>query len=75
VVNLLTLMPSEGLTALIQLADFNHKYLFMCTAQGTVKRVALSEFSNLRATGKRAIGLNEGDTLSSSRRRRATTRS
>ncbi len=64
VVNLLTLMPGEGLTALIQLADFSNKYLFMCTAQGTVKRVQLSEFANLRTTGKRAIGLNEGDTLS-----------
>jgi DNA gyrase subunit A len=63
VVNLLTLLPGEGVTALIQLSDFSHKYLFMCTMQGTVKRVALSEFASLRTTGKRAIGLNEGDTL------------
>jgi len=63
VVNLLSLMPGENVTALIQLAGFTHKYLFMCTAQGTVKRVQLAEFAQLRTTGKRAINLGEGDTL------------
>ncbi|MCH7472438.1 DNA gyrase subunit A, partial [bacterium] len=63
VVNLLSLMPGESLTALIPLADFSKKYLFMCTARGTVKRTELAEFSRLRVTGKRAIGLGEGDSL------------
>lgn len=63
VINLLNLMPGEGITALIQVADFSHHFLFMCTVQGTVKRVELSEFAQLRSTGKRAISLNDDDTL------------
>jgi len=35
----------------------------MATAQGTVKKVALSEFSRPRANGIRAIELREGDSL------------
>lgn len=62
-VNLISLMPGEQVTALIQLSDLSHPYLFMCTAQGTVKRVQQAEFRALRATGKRALSLDEGDTL------------
>jgi DNA gyrase subunit A len=62
-VNLLNLHAEEKLTALISLADFSKPYLFMCTALGTVKRVELKEFQTLRVTGKRAIGLNDDDTL------------
>jgi DNA gyrase subunit A len=35
----------------------------MCTRKGTVKRTELEEFKSLRVTGKRAIGLTEGDVL------------
>jgi len=35
----------------------------MCTQLGTVKKVALSEFSNQRSNGKIALGLNDGDRL------------
>jgi DNA gyrase subunit A len=63
VVNLLNLQAEEKLTALISLEDFSKPYLFMCTALGTVKRVELKEFQVLRSTGKRAIGLNDDDTL------------
>jgi DNA gyrase subunit A len=63
VVNLLNLQAGEQLTALISVADFAKPYLFMCTAHGTVKRVELKEFETLRVTGKRAIGLNDDDTL------------
>lgn len=38
-------------------------YVFMATASGTVKRVALEQFSNVRSNGLRAIELNEEDTL------------
>jgi DNA gyrase subunit A len=62
-VNLLNLQAGEQLTALISLEDFSKPYLFMCTALGTVKRVELKEFQTLRVTGKRAIGLNDDDTL------------
>ncbi|MFV5381600.1 DNA gyrase subunit A [Acinetobacter towneri] len=38
-------------------------YVFMATASGTVKRVELEQFSNVRSNGLRAIELNEEDTL------------
>lgn len=38
-------------------------YVFMATASGTIKRVELEQFSNVRANGLRAIDLKEEDTL------------
>ncbi|MCH4244706.1 DNA gyrase subunit A [Acinetobacter gerneri] len=38
-------------------------YVFMATAAGTVKRVELEQFSNVRSNGLRAIELKEEDTL------------
>ena len=38
-------------------------FVFMATASGTVKRVELDQFSNVRSNGLRAIELNEEDTL------------
>ncbi|MCZ4142848.1 DNA gyrase, partial [Escherichia coli] len=38
-------------------------YVFMATASGTVKRVELEQFANIRSNGLRAIELNEEDTL------------
>lgn len=38
-------------------------YVFMATASGTVKRVELEQFSNVRSNGLRAIELNDEDTL------------
>ena len=63
VVNLVNLMPGEEVTSLISVSDFNHPYLFMCTALGVVKRCELAEFANLRITGKRALTLRDDDTL------------
>ncbi len=40
-------------------------YVFMATASGTVKRVELEQFSNVRSNGLRAIELNEEDTSNS----------
>nr|AAC34892.1 DNA gyrase A subunit [Methylovorus sp. SS1] len=42
--------------------DENH-FIFMATAQGTVKKTALVEFSNPRRAGIIAINLDEGDYL------------
>ncbi|MCC7477368.1 DNA gyrase subunit A [bacterium] len=63
VVNIINLQPGETVSALIPLEDFSHPNLFFCTALGTVKRCALKEFSQLRVTGKRALTLDEGDSL------------
>ncbi|MEZ5337815.1 MAG: DNA gyrase subunit A [bacterium] len=63
VVNLISLQPGEWVTSLITVTDFSRPYLFMCTKKGTVKRTKLEEFSKLRVTGKRAIGLADDDEL------------
>ncbi len=69
-VNLLQLVGEEKVTSAIAVEDFNPKdatkekaYLTMCTRLGTIKRVALSEFANIRRSGIIAIGLEEGDVL------------
>jgi DNA gyrase subunit A len=68
VVNLLQLAPEEKITAAIPIRSFDSKeikdeYLFMCTRNGTMKKIALEEFSNPRKTGIAAIKLEEGDIL------------
>jgi DNA gyrase subunit A len=42
--------------------DPNH-YVFMATAQGTVKKTSLAEFSRPRPSGIIAVGLDDGDYL------------
>ncbi|OGH23585.1 MAG: DNA gyrase subunit A [Candidatus Levybacteria bacterium RIFCSPHIGHO2_02_FULL_42_12] len=40
-----------------------HRYVFLTTKDGTVKKTALSEFENMRRTGIAAIKLDSGDEL------------
>jgi len=64
IVNLLTLMPGESITAMIPIKEFDDlHYLIMCTRDGTIKKTTLSAFGNIRSTGIIAIGLDEGDEL------------
>jgi DNA gyrase subunit A len=64
VVNLLQLAPEEKVTSLVTLeGDGSHKYLFMATSQGTVKKTPLSDYANVRANGLIAIKLDAGDEL------------
>ncbi len=64
IVNLLPLEKDELITAILPVAEFddNH-FIFMATQNGTVKKVALSEFANARSNGKIALSLNDGDRL------------
>ena len=67
-VNLLQITGEEKVTSAIAIEDFDPKhcentYLTMCTRLGSIKRVELSEFANIRRTGIIAIGLEEGDVL------------
>ena len=64
-VNLLPLDPGEQVTAMIHTRDVEAEdsFLFMVTRSGTVKRVQTSVFRNIRASGIRAISLEEGDVL------------
>ena len=65
--SLLTVSPDEDITAIVSLKDFtgndNQSFLFMGTAQGVVKKVAVGEFSNAKTRGIIAINLDEGDRL------------
>lgn len=64
IVNLLTLMPEESITATIPIKEYDDgQNLIMCTREGTIKKTALSAFKNIRSTGIIAIGLDEGDEL------------
>jgi DNA gyrase subunit A len=62
--NLIRLGEGERVTAVFPVADFEaDAYLMMVTARGQVKRVPLDEFSDVRANGLLAFGLDEGDEL------------
>lgn len=64
IINLIRIEPGEKITATVSVADFSpDKYLVMGTRRGEVKRIALSEFANLRANGLFAFDLEEGDEL------------
>jgi DNA gyrase subunit A len=64
IVNLLPLEAGERINAILPIREFSEdNYIFMATAQGTVKKTSLSEFSRPRASGIIALGLNEDDYL------------
>jgi DNA gyrase subunit A len=64
IVNMFPLEENEKITAVVPVKEFdgNH-YVFMATAQGTVKKTALDEFSRPRPSGIIAVGLEAGDYL------------
>ncbi len=65
IINLLPLEKNENVSSIISLSADNeeHKYLVFVTRQGLVKRTELSEFDNIRKSGKIAIGLKDDDEL------------
>ena len=68
IVNILNLDKDESVKSLINInkkmiEEDKHWYLFFATEQGLVKRVDISEFENIRQTGKIAIKLKEDDSL------------
>ena len=64
VVNLVNLMADEKIQSIIPTTDFSEdKGLVFFTKNGVVKRTNLSEFSNIRSNGVRAIVLDENDEL------------
>ncbi len=70
IVNLLQLVGEEKVTSAVSIDNFDPKhcentFLTMCTRYGSIKRVALEEFANIRKTGIIAMGLEEGDVLTS----------
>ena len=64
VVNLINLDADEKIMAIIPTTDFaNTKSLVFFTKNGIIKRTNLSEYSNIRSVGVRAINLDENDEL------------
>ncbi len=64
VVNLLPLMSGEKVNAMIRVENFEQEgYLVMATRNGTVKKTALADYSNIRKSGVIAILLDEDDDL------------
>ncbi len=64
VVNLINLVADEKIQSIIPTTDFNdEKSLVFFTKNGVVKRTNLSEFSNIRSNGVRAINLDDDDAL------------
>ncbi|OGT21382.1 MAG: DNA gyrase subunit A [Gammaproteobacteria bacterium RIFCSPHIGHO2_02_FULL_42_13] len=64
IINLLPLAPEERISAMLPVKEFdNSHFVFMATAQGKVKKVALEQFSHPRASGIIALELGDGDRL------------
>jgi len=64
IVNLLPLLAHERISAILPLRDYaDASYIFMATALGVVKKVAISELSRPRSSGLIAIDLNDDDEL------------
>ncbi|MGI1677466.1 MAG: DNA gyrase subunit A [Cellvibrionaceae bacterium] len=63
-INLLPLEEAERITSILPVQEYDDDhYIFMATANGTVKKTALTQFARPRSTGLRAIELDEGNSL------------
>ncbi len=62
-INLLQLSQGERITTALPVRDFKEGYLVMFTKNGTVKKTALSAYSNPRGRGIIAISLDDDDEL------------
>ena len=64
IVNLVPLEENEKITAVLPVKEFDDAhFVFMATADGTVKKTALSAFSRPMAKGIIAVTLDQGDYL------------
>ncbi len=63
-VNMFPLEEGEKITAVVPVKEFDEShFVFMATAQGTVKKTPLADFSRPRPSGIIAVGLEAGDYL------------
>jgi DNA gyrase subunit A len=64
VVNLINVSPDTRIRAIVPVREFTEtESLLFCTQNGTVKKTALSQYSNPRSSGIKAIKIEEGDEL------------
>ena len=63
-VNILPLGPDERITTMLPVREYrDDQFIFMATANGTVKKTPLMEFARRRSSGLIAIELDEDNTL------------
>ena len=63
-VNLLPLDENERITSILPIEGYDEdQFIFMATANGTVKKTAATQFARQRSVGLRAIELDEDDVL------------
>jgi DNA gyrase subunit A len=60
---LMSLESDEKITAMARVEDFESGYFVLCTRNGRIKRVHISEFASVRSNGLIAMGLDEEDQL------------
>ncbi len=64
VVNLLPLGEGERISSILPVEEYSaDKFVIMATANGTVKKTSLEQYSRPRSVGLRAVDLVEGDHL------------
>ena len=64
VVNVIELQDGETVVAMLPFKEFREDTsVFFATASGTVKKTTLDNFEKIRATGIKAIAIDEGDRL------------
>src|SRR5689334_8560415 len=64
IINMINVSPDTQVSAIVTTRDFpEDQFLLFATKNGTVKKTALSQYSNVRATGIKAIKIEEGDEL------------
>lgn len=64
IVNLINVTPDTRIRAIVLTKEFSDtEFLLFCTRKGTVKKTALSQYSNPRSNGIKAIKIEAGDEL------------
>jgi DNA gyrase subunit A len=64
VVNLINVSATTKVSAMLPVREFSDtQYLLFATKLGTVKKTALSQYSNPRSTGIKAVRIEDGDEL------------
>ncbi len=66
--NVISMQQDERVTSYLSVKDYeNEYYVVMATKRGTIKKVELSSFANVRSTGIIAINLTDDDSLIATR--------
>jgi DNA gyrase subunit A len=64
IVNLINVTPDTRIQTIVPVREFSDtEFLLFCTKNGTVKKTALSQYSNPRTTGIKAIKIENDDEL------------